>query len=138
MASTLAAPVTDSVRIAAVRVYVLPPDTVIEVCWLDPLKAPEPPNSCTNDVPLFGEIRSGTRPGLPASALSADQDCGTVADIDGWENFIWRSCEGFELIAATPMLPLVKLASVAVAVAVPPGPLTLQLIWLPVAAAVSV
>src|SRR5947209_15829307 len=83
-------------------------------------------------------MRSGTRPGLPARMPGADHDCATVADMAGCENFIWRRIDGFELIAAMPIEPLVKFPSVAAAVAVPPGPLTLQVICVPVAVAVNV
>ena len=139
IATTLAEPLTESVRMATVSVYVLPGDTEIEVCWLYPLKAAAPPNSCRYAAPLLaGAMRSGTRPGLPDSMAGADHDCGTVADMDGCENFIWRRIDGLELIAAIPIEPLAKLASVAVVVAVPPEPLILQVIWEPVAVAVNV
>jgi hypothetical protein len=83
---------------------------------------------------------SNTMPGRPASIVIGVHDWGTAdVIVNGWKNDIWRTCVGVELMAAMPIMPLAKLASVAVAVAVtPPGPTALHEIELPVAVAVSV
>jgi hypothetical protein len=77
-------------------------------------------------------------PGRPDSTPMPDHDWGATAVIAGCENRICRCCAGLALIAATPIMPLPKLESVAVALALPPGPVTLQVIWLAAAVAVSV
>ena len=88
---------------------------------------------------MAGATVSGTIPGRPASTPMPLQDWGAAAAIvTGWANRIWRTCEGLELMLATPIMPLAKLASVAVAVAVVEPSLTPHVIWLPMTVAVMV
>lgn len=56
----------------------------------------------------------------------------------GWAKRVWRTWFGCELMLATPIMPLAKLASVAVAVAVVVPSRNVHVIWLPATVAVIV
>ena len=78
-------------------------------------------------------------PGRPASTPSPPHDWGaTAAIVTGWAKRIWRTWVGCELMLPMPIMPLVKLASVAVTLAVAVPSLKPQVIWPPVTVAVIV